>query len=47
MDPKDEEGPLRVPVFVTVNKRNVNVVNTLLSSDRGRPMRQEARQGPE
>jgi hypothetical protein len=47
MDPKDEEGPLRVPIFVAVDKRNVNVSNMLLSSDRGRPMRQEARQGPE
>ena len=47
MDLKDEEGPLRVPISVAVDKRNVNVVNMLLSSDRVRPMRQEAGQGPE
>jgi hypothetical protein len=47
MDPKDEQGRLRVPISVAVDKRNVNVVNMLLSSDRVRPMRQEAGQGPE
>jgi hypothetical protein len=47
MDPKDEEGSLCVPISVVVDKRYVNVMNMLLSSDRVRPMRQEARQGPE
>jgi hypothetical protein len=47
MNPKDEEGFWRVPMFVAVDKRNVNVVNILLSSDWVRPVRHEARQEPE